>query len=238
MSWSSLCGLVPSVTQKHLSTCMVRLGSQRQHCCPVTMEIGVLSCGACTQREPSYLLFLWSKSEAQYVQYHKCLFCCLCFSTFSMLRREGVRRVCVLCAQRGGGGICAADTAGSLGEWVWVQAVYLWQRQPPWGKWVFHRGLCSMRILSLSFFEVLIIDLNWPVQIFFPPSPLTISCYYLLVFLLHMTMLQVLQATKKAVVGTCWSLVILVGFPSNDMQGWLIYQHEGTWPSCKPSELP
>lgn len=178
------------------------------------MEIGVLSCGAGTQREPSYLLCLWSKSKAQYVQYHKCLFCCLCFSALPMLRREGVRRVCVLCAQCGGGGICAADAAGSLGEWIWVQAVYLWQRQPPWGKWVFHGGLCSVRILSLLFFEVLIIDLNWPVQInfilyfFSPPSLLTISCYYLLMFLLHVTMLQILQAIKKAVVGTYWSLVI------------------------------
>lgn len=76
----------------------------------------VSTCGAWAQSEPSYLLFLGSKSKAQHVQYHKCLFCYLCFSVLPMLRREGVRCVRVLRTQRGGGGICAADAAGSLGE--------------------------------------------------------------------------------------------------------------------------
>lgn len=82
-------------------------------------------------------------------------------------RWEGVRCVRVLRAQRRGGGVCSADAAGSPGEWVWVQAVYLRQRQPPWGKWVSHRGLCAMHILSLLFFEVLIIDCSKPIQIIF-----------------------------------------------------------------------
>lgn len=42
-----------------------------------------------------------------------------------MPRREGVRRVRVLRAQRGGGGVRAADAEGSPGERVWLQAVHL-----------------------------------------------------------------------------------------------------------------
>ena len=73
------------------------------------------------------------------------------------------------------------------------------------------------------FFEVLIIDRNWPIQInfilcFFPPSPLTISCWYLIMFVLHVTMSQMLQAIKKAAVGKWWLLVASVALPRSDVQ--------------------
>lgn len=80
-----------------------------------------------------------------------------------------------------------------------------------------------MCILFLLFFEVLIIDRNWLIQInFILWGFFTISINdLLLVFsnvFVHMTMLQMLQATKKAAVGKWWLLLTSVALPRSDVQ--------------------
>lgn len=90
-----------------------------------------------------------------------------------------------------------------------------------------------MHILSLLVFEVLKIDsLERPTPNFyiFSLSPRTISCWYLLTFLLHVTMSDAPSHQKGfygQVVFDCFSCSLQ---SRSDVQELSIYQHEGTGP--------